>query len=148
MHCVRRVLDMDTQVEVRIGMVHRGFGCSPLLALIVVAVAMLSISASPYAGVTEEDVPATSIVPGEGATSAAGSPAAASTLAPAGVVTPTAPTAKSKPATRHRSTTASSREAEIEPAQGRLQLLEDAWVYSAPAKNSKHIKRATKDKYV
>ena len=130
-------------------MVRRGLSGVRTLGLIVVALAMLAISARAYAAGTEEDVPATSIVPSgsDSAPAAAPSPAAASTLRPAGVVTPTAP-ARSKSSTRHRHVTASSHEATVEPAQGRLQLLEDAWIYSAPAKSSKHIKRATKGKYV
>lgn len=129
--------------------VHCGFGRVRTLALIVAALVMLSMSASAYAAGTEEEVPATSIVPsgGESAPAASGSPASASTLAPAGVVTPTPPTAKSKPATHHR-LAASSREAAVEPAEGRLKLIEDSWVYSAPSKNSKKIEHVIKDKYV
>jgi hypothetical protein len=131
-------------------MVHRGFGSVRILGLIIAAIATFAISVSAYAAGTDEDVPATSIVPsgGESAPAAAASPAAASTLRPAGVVTPTATTTKSKSATRHKSTTASSRATAVEPAQARLQLIDDAIVYSSPSKSSKHIKRVTKGKYV
>jgi len=131
-------------------MVRRGLSGVRTLGLIVVALAMVAISAPAFAAVTEEDVPATTIVPsgGDSAPAAASSPAAASTLRPAGVVTPTAPTSKSKPATRHKHVAATSHASEVEPAQGRLQLLDDAWVLSAPAKSAKHLKRVTKGKYV
>ncbi len=133
-------------------MVHRGFGQVRILGLIIVALAMLAISAPAFTAVTEEDVPATSIVPSgsESAPAAAASPAAASTLRPAGVVTPTSTTTttKSKPATRRKHVASTSHASEVEPAQGRLQLLEDTWVLSTPSKSGKHIKRATKGKYV
>jgi Bacterial SH3 domain len=117
--------------------------------LILLAIATLAISTPTYAAGTEEDVPATSIVPsgGESAPAAAKSPSSASTLAPAGVVTPTAPAAKSKPATHHRMARA-SRAPEVEPAEGRLKLVEDSWVYSAPSKKSKQLERVVKDKFV
>lgn len=60
----------------------------------------------------------------------------------------TAPAAKSKPATHHRPARAVSREPEVEPAQARLKLVEDSWVYSAPSKSSKHLERVTRDKFV
>ena len=131
-------------------MVRRGLGGVRTLGLIVVALAMLAISAPGFAGVTEEDVPATSIVPSgsESAPAAAPSPGAATTLRPAGVVTPTAPTTKTKPATRRKHVAATSHASEVEPAQGRLQLLEDAWVVSSPSKSGKHLKHVTKGKYV
>ena len=129
-------------------MVGRGLSGVRMLALMMVALAMLAISASTYAAGGDEDVPATSIVPTEAAPAASTSPAAASTLRPAGVVTPT-PSALSKPATRRKSArAASSHESPVEPAQARLQLVEDSWVYSSPTKSSKRIKHVTKDKYV
>jgi len=131
-------------------MVHRSFGQVRIIGLIIVALAMLAISAPAFTAVTEEDVPATTIVPSgsESAPAAAPSPAAATTLRPAGVVTPTAPTTKSKPATRRRHVAATSHPSEVEPAQGRLQLLDDAWVYASPSQKAKRIKHVTKGKYV
>jgi hypothetical protein len=131
-------------------MVHRSFGQVRIIGLIIVALAMLAISAPAFTAVTEEDVPATSIVPSgsESAPAAAPSPGAASTLRPAGVVTPTAPTTKAKPATRRKHVAATSHASEVEPAQGRLQLLDDTWVYSTPSKSGKHLKHATKGKYI
>lgn len=130
-------------------MVHRGFGWVRLLGLIVVAVATLAISGSAYAAGSEEDFLATSIVPaaGESESTPSGSPASASTLSPAGVATTTAPAARPKPATRRRSTSV-SHEPEVEPAQARLKLVEDTWVYSAPSKSAKHLERVTRDKFV
>jgi hypothetical protein len=142
---------MNTEAEERrMKMVHRGFGCVRILALIVVALAMLAISASAYAAGSEEDVPATSIVhsDGESAPAPSKSPASANTPSPAGVATTTAPAAKPKPATHHRLAKTSIREPEVEPAQARLKLVEDSWVYSAPSKTAKHLERVTKDKFV
>src|ERR1700689_3554975 len=42
----------------------------------------------------------------------------------------------------------SARAPEIEPAQARLKVLQDAPVYSAPAKTSKHIEQLTTGKFV
>src|ERR1700735_4592409 len=112
-------------------MLHREFRSARLMAL-VGAVAMLAFSAPCFAaGVNEEDVPETSVVPAEGPSGAAGAPAGSpSSPAPAesGVMSAPAPT--TKPHTHHASS--SSRAPEIEPAQARLKVLADAPVYSAP----------------
>lgn len=126
----------------------RGFKPVRILALIMAAIATLAISASAYAASSEEDIPATSIVSGDGAPAPSTSVAPASSPASAGVATTTAPTVPAKPATHHRHATASTRAPEVEPAQARLKLVEDTWVYSAPSKSTKHIEHVTKDKYV
>ena len=136
---------MKLEVEEWRKMVHRGFSCVAIVAMVVVAFAMLAGSASAFNS-RDEEVPATSIVPAEAASgSAPESPVAAST--PAAPVT-SAPAARSKPAVRHRPTRVSTRESEVEPAKARLKLLEDTWVYSAPSKKSKQLEHVTKDKYV
>src|SRR5712692_203838 len=136
---------METEAEEGRKMVHRGYGRLRALGLVVVAVATLAISGSAYAAGGEEDFLATSIVPatGESESTPSGSPVSAST--PAGA--PTAPAVRPKPATRRRSTSA-SHEPEVEPAQARLKLVEDTWVYSAPSKTAKHLERVTRDKFV
>jgi hypothetical protein len=131
-------------------MVHRSFRSARMTALLAAAVATLALSAPAFAaGIGEEDIPSTTIVPAEGPSGAAPvkSPSSAtSPSAPAesGVMTtPPATTAKS-----HARRASSVRAPEIEPAQARLKVLEDAPVYSAPAKGSKHIEQLTRDKFV
>jgi len=131
-----------------------GFKRVRILALIIAASAILAISASAYAAGSEEDIPATSIVQSsdESAPGSSRSPAPAysdsSAGSPAVSPTTTAPAPRAKPATHHRHPTASVHEPEVEPAQARLKLVEDTWVYSAPSKSTKHIEHVTKDKYV
>jgi hypothetical protein len=127
-------------------MVHRGFSCIRIMTMVAVALAMLAVSAAAFPAGSDEEVPATSIVPAEAASGSApsGAPASASTPAP---VT-TAPAARSKPVVHHRSSRATVHETEVEPAQARLKLLEDTWVYSAPSKKSKQLEHVIKDKYV
>jgi uncharacterized protein YgiM (DUF1202 family) len=48
----------------------------------------------------------------------------------------------------HHASSNSARAPEIEPAQARLKVLQDAPVYSAPAKTSKHIEQLTTGKFV
>ena len=134
-------------------MLHRDFRSARVMAL-VAAVAMLAFSAPCFAagGVSEEDVPETSVVPAEGPSGAAGAPAGSpSSMTPppapaeSGVMAAPAPT--TKPHVHHASTN-SARAPEIEPAQARLKVLQDAPVYSAPAKTSKHIEQLTTGKFV
>ena len=64
-------------------MLHRDFRSARVMAL-VATVAMLAFSAPCFAaGVNEEDVPETSVVPAEGPSGAAGAPAAGSPSSPA-----------------------------------------------------------------
>jgi hypothetical protein len=129
-------------------MLHRDFRSARVMAL-VAAVAMLAFSAPCFAaGVNEEDVPETSVVPAEGPSGAAGAPAGSSSSpAPAesGVMSAPAPT--TKPHAHHASSN-SGRAPEIEPAQARLKVLQDSPVYSAPAKTSRHIEQLTTGKFV
>jgi hypothetical protein len=127
-------------------MLHRDFRSARLMAL-VAAVAMFAFSAPCFAaGVNEEDVPETSVVPAEGPSGAAPAPAGSpSSPVPAESGVMAAPT--TKPHVHHAST-ASARAPEIEPAQARLKVLQDAPVYSAPAKTSKQIERLTTGKFV
>jgi hypothetical protein len=132
-------------------MLHRDFGSVRVMALLA-AVAMLAFSAPCFAaGVNEEDVPETSVVPAEGPSGAAGAPAGSpSSMTPpapaeSGVMAAPAPT--TKPHVHHASSN-SAHAPEIEPAQARLKVLQDAPVYSAPAKTSKHIEQLTTGKFV
>ena len=142
-------MKMEVEVEEWRKMVHRGFACVRIVAMMAVALAIFAVSASAFPTGSDEEVPATSIVPAEAASGSApsGSPASASTTAPAAVTT--APAARSKPVVHHRSTRATTvHETEVEPAKARLKLLEDTWVYSAPSKKSKQLEHVIKDKYV
>jgi hypothetical protein len=53
-----------------------------------------------------------------------------------------------KPAVHHAASKGSVHEPEIEPAQARLKVIQDAPVYSAPTKSSKHIEQMTSGKFV
>jgi len=131
-------------------MAHRDFLSIRLAALLAVAVAMLAWPAPALtAGIGEEDFPSTSIVPAE--SSSGGVPvnppsSAEGPSAPDTSGTPSAP--KARPASHSASRTNSAREPEIEVADARLKVLQDAPVYSAPAKSSRHLETLTRDKFV
>lgn len=141
---------MNMEVEGWRKMVHRGFACMRMVTMVVVALAMFAVSASAFPAGSEEEVPATSIVPAgaDSGTAPAGSPASANTPSSAGAPVTAPAAARSKPAVRHRATKAPVHETEVEPAKARLKLLEDTWVYSAPSKKSKQLEHVIKDKYV
>jgi hypothetical protein len=130
-------------------MVHRDFRSARIMAL-VAAVAMLALSAPALAaGIGEEDVPSTSIVPAEGPSGAATVNSTPSAKSPSTASDPSGPTRISAPKSSHHvSSRSSSRAPEIELADARLKVLQDAPVYSAPAKSSKHIEQLTRDKFV
>ena len=120
-----------------------------LVALAAIAAPALAFwpALTSFAGVAEEDVPKTSVVPAGSEGSSAAPPASAKSPTPAAEAgTTSAPTTKAKPAVHHAAV--SSKPPEVEPANARLKLLEDAWVLSAPAKNSKHLEQVHKDKFV
>jgi uncharacterized protein YgiM (DUF1202 family) len=133
-------------------MFHRSFQSSWTMALVAI-VATLALSASAFAaGMSEEDVPSTSIVPAEGPSAAApaGSPSAAVPPAAAGTAGATfMPAPKGlKPATHHPAARNTVHEPEIEPAQARLKVIQDQPVYSSPTKSSKRLEQLTRDKFV
>ncbi len=130
-------------------MVHRDFRSVRMMAL-VAAVAMLALSAPALAaGIGEEDVPSTSIVPAEGPSGAAPVNSTPSPTTPSAASAPSGPTRISAPKSSHHVSSKNSvREPEIEPADARLKVLQNAPVYSAPAKSSKHIEQLTADKFV
>jgi hypothetical protein len=133
-------------------MLHRSFGSAWITAL-VAAVATVTLSATIFAaGLSEEDVPSTSIVPAEGPSGAAPASSPAAATAPpeaAGTAGSTfmPPPKGMKPMTTHHAT-AKSAVPEIEPAEARLKVIQDAPVYAAPTKTSKHIEQLTRDKYI
>jgi len=132
-------------------MFHRDFRSAPITALVAIVVATLAVSAPSFAaGMGEEDVPSTSIVPADAPSSAAPLNSPASSTSPS-----TAPSGKTwMPAPKraiplhHASSKNTIREPEIEPAKARLKVLADSPVYAAPAKSSKHIEQLTRDKFV
>jgi hypothetical protein len=129
-------------------MVHRSFRSAALIAAVVATVALWAPAFA--AGIGEEDVPSTSIVPAEGPSAGAPVNSPSSVTSPSGF----APSSKvlmppPKRATSHHASSGNSiREPEIEPAQARLKVLQDSPVYAAPAKNSKHIEQLTRDKFI
>jgi len=133
-------------------MFHRGFPLNSTVAL-VAAVTMLTLSAPAFAaGMSEEDVPSTSIVPAEGPSGAAPAGSAAAAQAPsaagtAGATFIAAPKAP-KPVPHHATARNTVHEPEIEPAEARLKVIADQPVYSSPEKSSKHIEQLTRDKFV
>jgi hypothetical protein len=131
-------------------MVRLSFRWARMTAL-VAGVAILAWSAPSFAaGIGEEDVPSTSIVPAEGPSGApnAGSPSGVSPAPePHAEGATEAPPPKPK-STAHHASSRSVREPEIEPAQARLKVLETAPVYSAPTKSSKHLEQLTPGKFV
>jgi hypothetical protein len=133
-------------------MFHRDFRSARMTALLAAAVALLAFSRPAFAaGIGEEDVPATTIVPAGGGSAPApvGSPSSAkSPSAPgaAGVTYPPKPAAKS--ASHHVSSRNTVREPEIEAADARLKVLQAEPVYAEPARSSKHIEQLSPDKFV
>ncbi|HZC46972.1 MAG TPA: SH3 domain-containing protein [Candidatus Acidoferrum sp.] len=121
------------------------------MTALVAAVALLLLSAPAFAaGIGEEDVPSTSIVPAEGPSGAApAAPSSArtpSTSPPAGATS--APGLKTKSRVHHASSRNTVRAPEIEPADARLKVIQDAPAYSSPAKSSKHVEQLTPGKFV
>jgi hypothetical protein len=130
-------------------MVHRDFRSVRTMALVAAVVAAIAFSAPSFAaGMAEEDVPTTSIVPAEGPSGAApvNSPSSGSSPATSGKTWMPAP--KGLKPVHHASPRSSVREPEIEPAQARLKVLMDAPVYATPTKSGKHIEQLTPGKFV
>lgn len=50
--------------------------------------------------------------------------------------------------THHATHAASSKPVDVEPAEGRLKVTRDEWIFSAPSKWSKHVMRAHAGKFV
>ena len=135
-------------------MFHRDFRSARTTALVAIVVAALAMAAPSFAaGMGEEDVPSTSIVPADAPSSAASvnSPASATSpsTSPSGKTwMPGLTGVKPKSPAHHASSKNTIREPEIEPAKARLKVLADSPVYAAPAKSSKHIEQLTRDKFV
>ena len=135
-------------------MFHRDYRSARITALVAIVVATLAMSAPSFAaGVSEEDVPSTSIVPADEASSAApvnspGSSTSPSTSPSGKTWMPGLTGVKPKSSAHHASSKNTVREPEIEPAKARLKVVEDSPVYAAPAKSSKHIEQLTRDKFV
>jgi hypothetical protein len=131
-------------------MFHRDFRSARVTALVAIVVAALAMSAPSFAaGMGEEDVPSTSIVPADSPSSAAPVNSPSSTSPSTGSSGKMfMPLPKHATPAHHASTKNSVREPEIEPAKARLKVLADSPVYSAPAKSSKHIEQLTRDKFI
>jgi hypothetical protein len=119
------------------------------MALVAAVVATLAFSAPSFAaGMAEEDVPSTSIVPAEGPSGAAPVNSPSSVTSPSTSGKTWMPAPKGMKPAHHASSRSSAREPEIEPAQARLKVLTDSAVYTAPTKSSKRIEQLTSGKFV
>ena len=119
------------------------------MALVATVVAALAFSAPSFAaGMAEEDVPSTSIVPAEGPSGAAPVNSPSSVTSPSTSGKTWMPAPKGLKPMHHPSSRSSAREPEIEPAQARLKVLTDSPVYATPAKSGKHVEQLTPGKFV
>ncbi len=126
-----------------------------LVARTIAIVAAVTLLASIRAFALDES-------PAGGSTPAAGSPTTEAppppppesmSVVPEGESSPAesavAPTPKPAHKKTHRTTrAASSKPVDAEPAEGRLKVIRDDWIFSAPSKWSKHVMRAHAGKYV
>ena len=121
-----------------------------MTALVAILVATLAMSAPSFAaGMAEEDVPSTSIVPADAPSGAAPVNSPSSTSPSTGPSGKTwMPPLKRAVPVHHASSKNTVHEPEIEPAKARLKVLADSPVFVAPAKSSKHIEQLTRDKFV
>src|SRR5260370_13971147 len=130
-------------------MVHRDFRSARIMALVAAVVATLAFSAPSFAaGMAEEDVPSTSIVPAEGPSGAAPVNSPSSVTSPSTSGKTFRPAPKGLKPVHHASSRSSAREPEIEPAQAKLKVLQASPVYASPAKSSKHVEQLTPGKFV
>jgi hypothetical protein len=130
-------------------MVHRDFRSARMMALVAAVVATLAFSAPSFAaGMAEEDVPSTSIVPAEGPSGAAPVNSPSSVTSPSTSGKTFMPAPKGLKPVHHASSRSSAREPEIEPAQAKLKVLQASPVYASPAKSSKHVEQLTPGKFV
>jgi hypothetical protein len=132
-------------------MFHRDFRSARMTALVAIVVATLAISAPSFAaGMGEEDVPSTSIVPADSSSGAApaNSPTSATSPSTGSSGKTWMPPPKRAVSLHHASSKNTVHEPEIEPAKARLKVLADSPVFVAPAKSSKHIEQLTRDKFV
>ena len=137
-------------------MINRGFRRSGIGGIAAVAILTLSsagqVPSAFAAGLSEEDVPATSVVSGGAEPTPAPPSVSAPVKAPSsydeGVPATPAPKRRIRSSSHHVSSGAAVREAEVEPAQARLKLLNDTWVLATPSKSGKHVEHVVKDKYV
>jgi len=131
-------------------MFHRDSRSARMTALVAILVATLAMSAPSFAaGMAEEDVPSTSIVPADAPSGAAPVNSPSSTSPSTGPSGKTwMPPLKRAVPVHHASSKNTVHEPEIEPAKARLKVLADSPVFVAPAKSSKHIEQLTRDKFV
>ena len=104
------------------------------------------------AGSDSGDVPDTSIVPAPAGNESGGAPSPGNApMAPAtagvGGAAPTAPAPRHH-TIHHAAAAAVPHDFEVEPAKARLKVVKADWVYSAPAKSSKHLEQMQADKFV
>jgi hypothetical protein len=126
---------------------ERKSGFVRLAAAVAIAAITLAYSNSVRsAGLSEEEVLATSIVPAADDLSTA-PPGKATPLATPRPSAAVAPAPKPKATARHTAP-AGSAAVDIEPANARLKLRQNTVAYAAPSKSSKHVQQLQEGKYV
>ncbi|HEY6394859.1 MAG TPA: hypothetical protein VIX12_05530 [Candidatus Binataceae bacterium] len=110
--------------------------------------AVFVFASAAFSGVSESDVPSTSIVPGDTGGGPSTPPAPEGTGSPP----PSPAAAAAVPAPRPPSKTAthklSAKDKAVEPADAVLQLKTDTWAFSEPTKWSKHVERVHAGKFL
>jgi hypothetical protein len=126
--------------------------CASILGAALCAWAPAAIAAGPSAAPSDEGVPETSIVPAEGGP--AGGPASPGAAAPSPAeagMTPGpvgAPSATSHHVAPSHHAPAVPAHFDVEPADAVVKVVKADWVYSEPAKTSKHLEPLQADKFV
>lgn len=115
--------------------------------------AVIALLAGTYAFALDES-PAGGTTPGASAPNTEAPPPPppeSMSVVPEGEGSPSESAVAPKPArkkTHHATHAASSKPVDVEPAQGRLKVIRDDWIFSAPSKWSKHVMRAHAGKFV
>ncbi len=133
---------------------NRNFGwvriaaCAGILGAALYAWAPAAHAAGPSAAPSDEGVPETSVVPAEGG---AASPGAAAPSPAEAEMTPGpvgAPTAEAHHMAASHHAPAVPTHFDVEPADAVVKVIKADWVYSEPAKTSKHLEPLQPDKFV
>jgi hypothetical protein len=126
--------------------------CAGILGAALYVFTSTANAAGPSAAPSDEGVPETSIVPAEGgSTGAQASPgAAAPSPAEAGMTPGPAggPTAEAHHAHAVHHAPEVPAHFDVEPADAVLKVIKVDWVYSEPAKTSKHLEQLQADKFI
>jgi hypothetical protein len=125
--------------------------CVGLLGAALYAWMPTANAAGPSAAPSDEGVPETSIVPAEGGPGAQASPGAAAPSPAEGAMTPGpegGPTAEPHHAHAVHHAPEVPAHFDVEPTDAVLKVVKADWVYSEPAKTSRHLEQLQQDKFV